>query len=497
MTTGNPPGAAPSRPASPLLRWLTLSGVDAVGRVLLQVFATVLFARLLEPEVFGLAALMAVYVNSLSTVVSALFEEALAQRLRVRKHHFSAALTLTLLCAAVLYAGVVLLAALFPKDEGTAAAAMSLAVYYALILFSDGPLSVFTAIARRQRRFADIALGNLLGLSVGTALGLALAFAGVGAWSLLAVPFTARFVNLVTVIWRSPVSVRPTLRIAPGFDLLGFGGMTVITRLVSSLRDIVFQTFVTRYFGLEGNGFFNMAMRIVEPIRGVTGSIGHNIAIAYYSRLQADPDKLRNAVRQTIADTALLLQPVFIGLALTAPTILLVIAGPQWSPSAPVAILLALFAAVGSATAFLHNGLLASGRADIGLGFSVLELVSTAACLVLFAPLGLVAIGLGRLLPALLDAAAVLAASRRIYGITMRAVLKPLISVSLCTGLMSIAVLGLQQVTHTLAPALRLVLEILCGVLVYVLLIWILHGASLRSMLGRLLQRSPLTPTQP
>ncbi len=474
------------RAATPLLQMLTSSGFDALGRVLLQVMATVMFARLLEPGTFGLAALAAVYVGVPSMVVTALFEEALAQRRRVRSAYFASALGAVLLLGVALVAVIGALSAFLPLEDGPTDAALSLASVYAVILFADGPLSIYTAIARRHRRFRDIALGNLLGLLIGTLVGLGLAWNGAGAWSLLSVQPVARYVNLLCLVTRSPVSIRPTFHLQPLRALWQFGGWHLAGRVVESMSELTVQTLVTRHFGLQGNGLLNMAMRIVEPIRGITGSVGHNIATAYYTRLQADPTRLASAVRQTIADTALLLQPVFVGLALTAPLIILVLAGPAWSPAAPIAILLALAAAVASASNFLHSGLSASGRADLGFGFGLLEWGASAGFIVLFASLGPVAAGLARLLAWLIDAIAALVAARRVFALSAVPVLKALgVAMALTAG-MAVAVVAARFWGESMAPALQLASAVLAGVASYAALLLAFRRNQVRVIGARL-----------
>jgi O-antigen/teichoic acid export membrane protein len=474
------------RRGSPLLGWLTLSGADAVGRVLLQLTSTVLFARMLGPETFGLSALTIVYVGTITTLVSGLFEEALVQRLRVRKAHFAAALATVLALAAGLYALVLLLAATIPDSAVPARQALALASGFGLILFAEGPLSVYTAMARRLRRFPDIAIGNLLGLAVGTAVGLTLAWTGAGVVALLAVPFTARFVNLIVVARRAPVRILPRWNLAPARQLLEFGRWSLGTRYVAGVGEAIFQSLVTRFFGVEGNGFLNMAMRIVEPVRAVTGPIGHNIAMAYFARLQGDATRLSGAVERTIDETSLILQPIFVGLAATAPLILLVIAGPAWTASAPIAVCLALAAAIVSATAFMHNGVLATGRAQVGFGFSIFDVVVTAIAVALLAPLGLIAAGLARLASWALDGVAILYVARRLYGLSPGAVLQAVSSTAICTLLMfGVVVWSIDRMASW--PALpRLAGAVVIGIGVYAACVLCLRRHAVMTLIGRL-----------
>lgn len=483
------PSSAPKRSGrrSPLLSWLSVSAIDAIGRIGLQVVGTMLFARLLGPQHFGLSAITIVYVGAMSTIATSLFEEALVRRARVRKGHFRAALTAVLTLSTLLYSTILAVAAWAPFAKGGAAAlALSLATVYGLTLFADAAQSIYVALARRTRRFGDLALANLLGLFGGTAIGLATAWLGGGVWALLAVPFVSRFLTLALLVLRTPVRLLPSTALSPAREMIRFGGFFMASRYVSSFTDVVMQSLVTRYFGVEGNGYLNMAMKIVEPLRGISGSISHNIATAYFAPLQAQSKRLSHAVQQTIAESALVLVPLFVGVAVTAPTILLVIAGPDWSASANIIVFLALASSLGSADTVLHTGLSARGRPDIWLASAVIELLTVAVAIVLLAPLGLVAAGLARLVASLAGAVFASLAARRVYGLAIGMVLRSLAAVSLCALLMSLPVLGVQSLDQDLEPILRLTLEVFTGATAYALAVCLTQRELLRSLRNRL-----------
>lgn len=471
-----------------LLHWLMSSGADAAGRFALQIVGTVVLTRLLAPELFGLSALTMVYVGVLSASTTALFEEALSQRRIVRKAHFGGALAAVLVIAIGLCAALNAAVMMLRGATGVASDLLPLVAMCSLLLFVDGPLSIVTAVARRHRRFGDIAAGNFFGVALGTITGIVAAWHGAGVWALLAVPLTARTTNLLIMLWRCPVRLRPTADLAAVRELLPFGGLHLLGRSLETLSDALFQTVVTRLFGLDGNGYLNMANRIVEPIRGATGAIGHNIAMSFFSRVQAQPERLRVAVEQTVGQTALLLQPVFVGLALTAPTIILVIAGPAWAPAAPIAMLLALATGIGGAGNFVHSGLAATGRAGVGVASGALELVATSGLLLLLAPLGPLAIGLARLLAWPLDVVYVSLIGRRAFGLQLSAMLAAN-GVPLLLALTMAAPVLLLASWSSLAPGALLAAQIVAGAVTYGLAVWLFQRDKARALLASLRRR--------
>jgi len=470
-----------------MLAWISSSGFDVGGRLALQLGATVLFARWLSSDVFGRAGLTIVYVGVLSVFPSALFEEALTQRRVVRRAHFASALLVSLACSACGFAVALGCWLGVDFDSPDRAQIASLVAGFSVVLFADAPIAIYTAIARRHRAFKRIAGSNLAGQFAGTVVGLALALFGVGVWSLLSVRLVARFVTLVCLVLSSPVFIAPGYSASHLRQLSRFAKWHFASCWAERLSDAAFQSLVTKLFGFAGNGYLNMAMRIVEPIRGATGAIGHNIAMSFYVRVQDAPERLRVRVVQTVSGTALLTMPVFVGLAACSDSIVAVLAGPLWKESSLLAVCLALAAAITSPTDFLHTALSARGRADLGVLGALQELLIAVGALWLLAGWGLLAVGLARLLSYAGDAVFALVAARRVVGTRVRDVLSaagpPLVSACL----MGVLVYGLGSVrVWAGAPVLRLAAQVTFGVAIYGVLLALLHRRACSSALASL-----------
>ncbi|GAB3679159.1 oligosaccharide flippase family protein [Salinisphaera aquimarina] len=470
-----------------MLSWISSSSLDAAGRIGLKVLSTILFARWLTPEIFGQASLTIVIVSVLAVLVTAPFEESLTQRKVVNSRHFASALTVVTGLSTLVFLlaiGVNHGATFASADTARVAALVG---WFSLMLFAQGPISIYTALARRHRGFKRIAWSNLAGEVVGTTVGLILAVSGVGVWSLLAVRIVGRFVTLAGLMATCPVVIRPGLSATHIRQLSTFAGWFFAGRCVGTLSDAVFQGLVARYFGLAGAGYLNMALRVIEPVRGATGSMGHNISMSFFMRVQDAPDRLRDSVEQAMASTSLILLPLFVGLAAVGPTIINVLAGPKWSVSGPVITALAFAAATTAATNFQASAFAAKGRADLCLWAVCVEFLLMIAALVLLSPLGILAVGLARLASNIGEAGYVMVMARRVLDVEVKRtfiVVGP-IMLSACAMGLCVAAVGRAPWLDSSA-LLRLVVQIGCGVVIYTLLAGLFHRAGLRSAYGKL-----------
>lgn len=474
-----------ARGGARLLGWLGWAGLDAVGRLLLMTGSTIVFSRLLSPRDFGVAALVLTIVAAAALFVGSPFEEALAQRRHVRRRHFRAALGLSWLVGLA----ILLLAILLGRP---------LAIYYnepdigpllplaTASIFFSGHSDILTALARRLRRFNDVAIATLAGHVVGITLALILAVLGFGLWALIGQRLLVVVARAIILQWRLKFLILPVW--APG-EIRRFGrfaGFSFLSRLVDNVTYLAFNNLVQALYGIAVLGHVNMAMRLIEPIRGAIVATSHNVAFSYFARAAHDGARLRQIASETVAQAALVTAPVFMGLAAVAPVLLPLVAGPGWDEAIGIAVCLSLAAALAVPAGLVYTAFSATGRPEFSLTSLVLGFVAIIAILFAAQPLGPISVGYSRLggdgiraLCALLFAAAALPWST---GAKLRA-LAPAWALS---GAMALAVALLDAGLGTMAPLLRLAILIVAGMLVYAALLSIFARPFLRGLLARL-----------
>jgi O-antigen/teichoic acid export membrane protein len=475
------------RGLSSLGRWLAASGVDVIGRLLVQILVTLLLARILAPEAFGASALAFSIVGVLQMVVGTPFEEVLVQRAVARKSHFSAALAVTVAACALLLPGTLVLAAPLARLMDVADLSVLLPVA-ALLLPLAGVSAIYTALARRHRRFPLIALANLAGHGAGGLAGAILGVMGAGVWSLVAWRIGLALVTALVLIWAQGGVLRPRWRSAALMDLRGFTLVNLADRVVEVLSLALLNVLVNAGLGVVAVGFLNMALRLVEPIRGAVGGIGHNIAFSFFSRAQAHPDRLGRATLATIGEVGMVTAPVFLGLAAVMPVLLPLAAGEGWESAVPIAQALALGAALATPMGFGFSALAALGRPKYGLVSSLLALLALCVVPPLAASLGPLAAGLARMLADGVEVLYLLRPLGRRLGLGIRAVpgaLSRPLAAALPMAALVLALGAWVAPETTEARAWTLAGQVLLGMVLFPLGALVLARAPLRSLAGR------------
>ncbi|MGA0532038.1 oligosaccharide flippase family protein [Hansschlegelia sp. KR7-227] len=455
-------------PAKRVLGWVGWAGADAVGRILLLTGSTAVLSRMLSPRDFGITALVLTVVAVMSVFVGTPFEEALAQKRGLRRSHLEAAL------AASWAVGLALLALSVPAGMALGAAydepQMALLLPVAsLSMFFSGHTDIATALARRRRRFNDVAFANLAGHAIGVTLALALAFAGAAVWALIAVRLFVMIARAVLLQMRLGAVIRPRWSTPRLKEIGRFAGFSFLDRLADNLTYLAFNNIVGVFYGVTTLGYVNMAMRLIEPIRGAIVAIAHNLAFSFFAG--ADAARLRDSASTIASRTAFVITPIFVGLAAVAPALLPVVAGPGWEQATKIATCLALGGAIAVPARLIFTALSASGRPEFGLMSSIVGFAATVVALVAAIALGPIAVGLARLVGDGVQAAIAIGLPNRLLSWSRTARLGAFLPAWILAGGMGVAVAVLGAALRSSGDLTSLLISVPLGAVLYVALL--------------------------
>jgi len=375
----------------PGLRARTLRGFMVVGiqrAVSLAVTAagSIILARLLMPELFGLYAIISFAVGLGVTFGDLGLGAALVQRQEVDPEGaLAVAFTSNLVMAVTLAAAIVGLAPTIIRSFGLAPQAVAPLRCLALLV----PLSAFrmpaVVLLERSMTYPPLALADTLDTVFFHGVAALAAIAGAGVWSFILGAITARLAGLA-VLWAA-IRWRPVLRwrwidLVP---ILRFGVLFQGNALVTIVRDSVVPTFVAIWSGVAAVGFLNWAAVVaLLPLQMV--SIAGKVLFPALSKLQSSPQEFAQATERALNRVAALLYPVALLLLVGAEAIVRPIYGERWIPAVPAIRLFCVTTILGGTSNLLVNALYSLGRADIVFRLGLFWAALTWALTLLFVP---------------------------------------------------------------------------------------------------------------
>jgi O-antigen/teichoic acid export membrane protein len=349
------------------LAWTMLRSVSSrvVGSVVF-----VVLARLLDPEAFGTIALASVFVVLLTMLVDSGFGEAVIQRRELTPSDLDTAFWVNNLIgiglALVMTASAGLLGSLFRQPELTPVLrALSVAFVFAALS------SVPQALLRRELAFRKIALRGFLATVAGGAVGVGMAFAGLGVWSLvgqlLANAAVATIILWLVCPWRPGRAVSRSSFV----ELIRFGGNVLGEKLALFASRRSDDFLIGLVLGPVALGLYTAAYRILLLLTETIIWTIEGVAFPLFSRLHGDAERSRRAF-YTVSQLCLAVAtPAFLALAVLAPELTRVAFGPRWAGAIPVMRLLALVGIPHAMTYFNKAVVNAAGRPDLSFRVAI------------------------------------------------------------------------------------------------------------------------------
>lgn len=363
------------------------------GGQLISFLVLLVLARLLVPESFGLVALAGVVTRFSLLFLQSGLTSAIVQRQQLAKAHLDTAFWLNLIFAGILT---------FALIAGSEYAARLLRnPDLAPIIRWLSPTLIFTAlnqvqsqILARQMSFGTLAKRNLIATLISGVVAVAAAIKGFGVWSLVIRAICNQLVTTL-VLWNSS-QWRPgsEFSINHARELVSFGISQMGSNVSNFVRMQGTVAIIGTFLGTTVLGYYYLADRLCTLILNTGVDQIGRVSWPMYSRLQAEPDKLRNAYLGVARFSAIIAMPLIWGLIVIAWQFIPIAFGEQWNPVVPVLVVLAVQAFFHAVVAPMFGVFLAIGRP--AARFWILS-VETALCIlgaVYFAAYGLVAIAI-------------------------------------------------------------------------------------------------------
>ena len=292
--------------------------------------ATVVLARLLRPEDYGLVGMVAVVTGFVTMFKDLGLSAATVQREEVTHEQVSTLFWVNValsLGVGILTALAAPLVAWFYGEPRLAAVTLA---YCAGFLF--GGLTVqHEALLRRQMRFGALALSEILALLASITATVVLAWRGWGYWALVAGHLSLSLVYMACVWvacgWRPG---RPS-RGAGVRSMLAFGGNFTGFSVVNYFARNLDNLLIGRFWGSQQLGLYAKAYQLLLlPIDQINSPVT-TVAVPALSRLNDSPERYRRVYLRIMEKVAMLTMPAVALMISVSDWVVLVVLGPQWA----------------------------------------------------------------------------------------------------------------------------------------------------------------------
>ena len=305
--------------------------LERCGAQLVAFIVSLVLARLLEPETYGIVVLISVFTAILSIFMDSGLGTALIQKKDADDVDFSTVFYFNIVMGLIFYLIIFLIApviASFYNNEQLS----NLIRVQSLILLIGSVKNVQQSFVSRKmifKKFFFATIGGTIGAGI---LGVVMAYNGFGVWALI---FQSLFNNTIdaiilwfTVKWR-PKWKFSFIRLK---SLYRFGWKLLVSALIDTVYSKLRQFVIGKIYTPLDLAFYEKGEHFPNFIVSNINSSINSVLLPAMSNYQNDILRLKEMTRKSIKVATYIMMPMMVGLAVCSENIVTLLLTEKWLP---------------------------------------------------------------------------------------------------------------------------------------------------------------------
>ena len=379
------------------------SGIERFSSMGIQFITSVILARLLTPEDFGLIALTLTFTIIFQTINEYGFNVALMNKLDRDDLDYSSVFILNIFLGIFLYLILFFcspIIAIFFKQP-----LLSILIrIIGLNLIINSFVVVQQAIYSIQINFKTQAKISLVSTVISGVIGVISAYKGLGVWSLV---IQTLINNIISVIllwifskWKPKKIIFSFIRIK---ILFLFAYKLILARLIDVIFQQSYSIVIGKFFNVNQLGYFNRANSLVQLSSGTITNIIQRVSTPMLCEEKNDYQQLSKMLLKFIVNAAFVIYPILFGMFVLANPLVIVLLTKKWLDAVWILQVLCPVGVLYVITTFNLNVFNATGRTDWALKVEIIKKIIFILILIAAISINFIALILCQLIIALVE----------------------------------------------------------------------------------------------
>lgn len=450
--------------------------VQSVGFVVM-----IIMARLVSPTDYSLVGMIAIFIDISQSLVDGGFSQALIRKKDRSQIDNSTVFYFNIGIGLLLYLAIYFCAPLIAQFYNQPRL-IPLVRVICVVIVLNSLVVVQRALLTINLDFKTQAKASLYAAAGGGIVGITLAYAGYGVWSLVAYQVVNVFIN-VGLLWLFSYW-RPILKYSwESFkNLFGFGSKLAASGLINTLYVNGYLMVIGKFFPPGDLGYYTRANQFGSFLSSNVTGILQRVTYPVLCTIQDDDDKLCDSYRKFIRLSAFVVFPLMVGLGVVAKPLIIILLKEKWAFSADILQILCLAMMWYPVHAINLNILQVKGRSDLFLRLEIIKKAIGATILVISMPFGLLAMCWGQVLNSYISLIINTHYTNLMIGLSLRKQLYDLLPSLFYSFSMAVIVGFLLQYFES--NWVKLVIGVITGVIIYLGLAYLTKSKDLKLLLS-------------
>lgn len=363
---------------------LLFRSVEGIAMQFTSFALQMVLARMLDPDHFGVIAILTTFTNIANTLVNNGLGTAVVQRKNATKVDISTVFYIELFIGVASYIAMFIGAPWVAKFYENPDITLYLRVF-AITQLVNPISSIMLTVGKCRLDFKPSLIANLAATLVHAIVGIWMAAAGCGVWSLV-ISQVAQYVvraAMLAVLTRWLPALKFSFQ--SFISLFGYSWKLFAGWMIGTLYQDAFSWIIGKAFSSETLGYYSKGHSIPAIVNKVATQVTSAVMFASISKNQDDKAAVKAQTRSMIAVTCAMIFPIMAGLAGCAEALVHVVLEEKWLGAVPVIQLMCIPLALNVISNANMQSINAVGRSDLFLWMEMFKRGITIVLVMIFA----------------------------------------------------------------------------------------------------------------
>ncbi len=446
---------------------LTWKFLERIGAQSVQLIVSIVLARLLSPNDYGVIAIVTVFINIFNVVIDGGFGSALIQKKEFDNRDFSTVFYFNIIVSLILYLLLFLIAPIIARFYNNDMLVILLRVL-GLTLLVSGVKNIQESYVAKKMIFKKFFFSTIIGTVISAIIGIGMAFKGYGVWALVAQQLTNIIINTIvlwiTVKWR-PQIYFSFIRLK---RLFSYGIKIFFAVVIDTIYNNIYDLIIGKKYSASDLAYYNKGKQFPNLIIVNINNSIQSVMFPVLSKEQDDISRIKEMIRKTIKMGAFIIFPIMVGMIAVANNFIKVLLTEKWLNAVPFLQILCISYMFYPIQTANQQVIKALGKSSLFLKLEIIRKIFGIIILVVTIPLGLVYMALGQVLVTIFFTLLNGCVNRRILKYRYKEQILDVLPSFIISIIMGLVVYCIGKLEFT--NIILLILQVLIGVIIYIIL---------------------------
>lgn len=345
---------------------LVWSFAERIAAQLVSTIVSIILARLLEPDHYGIISIVMIFISFCNIFVSDGIGKTLVQKKEADHLDFDTLFWTSFAFACVLYA-ILFIAAPFIENfyKMSQLCVVIRVLGFRLILTSVNTIQ--QAYVQRKMEFKKFFYATLFGTVASAFVGIFLALRGWGVWALVVQYLTNTTVDTIVLYFTCGWKPKFAFSVKRLQIMFPFATRVLLQSLVYTAEDNIRSLIIGKKFGSSDLAFYDKGKQFPQLLITNLNSSISKVMLPAFSSQQDSVENVKKTVRMSISVGLYILCPAMIGFCAVGDTFISLLLTEKWLPCVPYLRILCIALMMRPYETTCSSAVLGLGRSDITL----------------------------------------------------------------------------------------------------------------------------------